>query len=212
MPEGQDKVLEAFEALQKALKKALKVSEAFKALQKALKKALKEEQERLNDPTVAKLFRMLGNERLRLVEWLLSEVQRLAAIWRKGKAPDRVKPRKGKRRGKGRRRRTRKRGGHPNRFFRPFILRALAQLNGRGRAKDVLELVYQMVKPHLSPVDEEWLPSGNDYRWRRKANWERYNMVRDGLLRDDSPQGIWELTEEGWRKAKKLIAGKTQEQ
>ena len=100
MPEGQDKVLEA-----------------FKALQKALKKALKEEQERLNDPTVAKLFRMLGNERLRLVEWLLSEVQRLASIWRKGKAPDRAKPRKGKRRGKGRRRRTRKRGGHPNRFF-----------------------------------------------------------------------------------------------
>jgi hypothetical protein len=116
MPEGQDKVLEAFEALLKALKKALKVSEAFKALQKALKKALKEEQERLNDPTVAKLFRMLGNERLRLVEWLLSEVQRLAAIWRKGKAPDRAKPRKGKRRGKGRRRRTRKRGG-PQSFY-----------------------------------------------------------------------------------------------
>ena len=212
MPEEQDKVSEAFKALQKALKKALKVSEAFKALQKALKKALKEEQERLNDPTVAKLFRIVGNERLRLVEWLLSEVQRLAAIWRKGKAPDRAKPRKGKRRGKGRRGRTRKRGGHPNRFFRPFILRALAQLGGRGRAKEVLELVYQMVKPHLSPVDEERLPLSGGYRWHRKANWERYYMVRDGLLRDDSPQGIWELTEEGWREAKKLIAGETQEQ
>jgi hypothetical protein len=114
--------------------------------------------------------------------------------------------------GKGRRRRTRKRGGHPNRFFRPFILRALAQLNGRGRAKDVLELVYQMVKPHLSPVDEERLPLSGGYRWHRKANWERYYMVRERLLRDNSPQGIWELTEEGWREAKKLIAGETQEQ
>jgi restriction endonuclease Mrr len=69
-----------------------------------------------------------------------------------------------------------------------------------------------MVKPHLSPVDEERLPSGNGYRWHRKANWERYYMVREGLLRDDSPQGIWELTETGWREAKKLIAGETQEQ
>jgi hypothetical protein len=56
MPEGQDKVLEAFEALQKALE---------------------EEQERLNDPAVTELFRMLGNDRLRLVEWLLSEVQKI---------------------------------------------------------------------------------------------------------------------------------------
>jgi hypothetical protein len=37
-------------------------------------------------------------------------------------------------------------------------------------------------------------------------------MVRDGLLRADSPQGIWELTEAGWMEAKKLIAGETQEQ
>jgi predicted transcriptional regulator len=41
--------------------------EAFEALQKALE----EEQERLNDPAVTELFRMLGNDRLRLVEWLL---------------------------------------------------------------------------------------------------------------------------------------------
>jgi hypothetical protein len=66
MPEGQDKVLEAFEALQKALE---------------------EEQERLSDPTVAELLRRLGNERLGLVEWMLSEVQKLAAIWREGKVP-----------------------------------------------------------------------------------------------------------------------------
>jgi len=71
MPEGQDKVLEAFEALQKALE---------------------EEQERLNDPAVTELFRMLGNDRLRLVEWLLSEVQKLAAVWREGKVVVQSKP------------------------------------------------------------------------------------------------------------------------
>ena len=69
MPEGQDKVLEAFEALQKALE---------------------EEQEILNNPAVVELFRRLRNDRLRLdrlrlVEWLLREVQKLAAVWREGK-------------------------------------------------------------------------------------------------------------------------------
>ena len=187
MPEGQDKVLEAFEALQKALE---------------------EEQERLSDPTVAELLRRLGNEHLGLVEWMLSEVQKLAAIWREGKVVVQSKPigtrRMGKRLPKGK--------SLPQSFYRPLILKALAEMGGKGRAKEVLERVFEMAEPHLGPEDLSFLKTSNEFRWRRKANWERYLMVRDGLLRPDSPQGIWELTEAGWMEAKKLIAGETQEQ
>jgi hypothetical protein len=30
-------------------------------------------------------------------------------------------------------------------------------------------------------------------------------MVQEGLLRSDSPQGIWELSEKGWEEAKRLL-------
>ena len=191
MPEGQDKVLEAFEALQKALE---------------------EEQEILNNPAVVELFRRFRNDRLRLdrlrlVEWLLSEVQKLAAVWREGKVVVQSKPigtrRMGKRLPKGK--------SLPQSFYRPLILKALAEMGGKGRAKEVLERVFEMAEPHLGPEDLSFLKTSNEFRWRRKANWERYLMVRDGLLRSDSPQGIWELTEAGWMEAKKLIAGETQE-
>jgi hypothetical protein len=192
MPEGQDKVLEAFEALQKALE---------------------EEQEILNNPAVVELFRRLRNDRLRLdrlrlVEWLLREVQKLAAVWREGKVLVQPKPIRTRRMGE----RLPKGKSLPQSFYRPLILKALAEMGGKGRAKEVLERVFEMAEPHLGPEDRSFLKTSKEFRWRRKANWERYLMVRDGLLRPDSPQGIWELTEEGWREAKKLIAGETQEQ
>ena len=192
MPEGQDKVLEAFEALQKALE---------------------EEQEILNNPAVVELFRRLRNDRLRLdrlrlVEWLLREVQKLAAVWREGKVVVQSKPIRTRRMGE----RLPKGKSLPQSFYRPLILKALAEMGGKGRAKEVLERVFEMAEPHLGPEDRSFLKTSKEFRWRRKANWERYLMVRDGLLRPDSPQGIWELTEAGWMEAKKLIAGETQEQ
>jgi hypothetical protein len=180
MPEGQDKVLEAFEALQKALE---------------------EEQERLNDPAVTELFRMLGNDRLRLVEWLLSEVQKLAAVWREGKVVVQPKPIRTRRMGE----RLPKGKSLPQSFYRPLILKALAEMGGKGRAKEVLRLVFEMAEPYLSDKDREPVPSGTSKRWEKNANWERYRMVQEGLLRSDSPQGIWELSEKGWEEAKRLL-------
>ena len=180
MVEGQDRVAEAFEALQKVLI---------------------EEREQLNDPTVAELFRMLGNERLRLVEWMIGEVQKLAAIWRDGKAPDQTQYPEAKRMGE----RLPRGESLPMDFYRPLILKALAEMDGQGRAKEVLRRVFEMAKPHLSDKDLEPVPSGTSKRWEKKANWERYRMVQEGLLRSDSPQGIWELSEKGWEEAKRLL-------
>ncbi|MCS7254051.1 MAG: winged helix-turn-helix domain-containing protein [Armatimonadetes bacterium] len=96
-------------------------------------------------------------------------------------------------------------GGIPAHAFRPYILKALAQLGGSAREADALKRVEEMVKLRLLPVDLEWMPKGNDYRWRKKARWERFKMKQDGLLRDDSPRGIWELTEKGWQEVRKLL-------
>ena len=55
----------------------------------------------------------------------------------------------------------------------------------------------------LTSMDREWMPRGNDIRWRKAAQWQRYRMAEDGLL--FSPRrGEWALTEAGWAEARRL--------
>lgn len=82
-------------------------------------------------------------------------------------------------------------------FFRP-ILQVLVQMGGRGPMAKVIHQVEQIMKPLLSDVDFEPLSrSGGEIRWRNSLRWARNKMVREGLLRDDSPRGIWEVTDKG---------------
>lgn len=82
-------------------------------------------------------------------------------------------------------------------YYRP-ILQALEQMGGRGRVADVLERVGQIMKPVLKMVDYDPLASSPDNpRWRNAAQWARNNMIRDGLLKNDSPRGVWEITDRG---------------
>jgi restriction system protein len=85
-------------------------------------------------------------------------------------------------------------------FYQP-ILRVIANAGGSARITDVLAEVGRIMKPVLKSVDYEPLPSDpNATRWSNTAQWARNSMVKEGLLRNDSPRGIWEITDEG-RKA-----------
>uniref|UniRef100_A0A7C3EZC1 Restriction system protein Mrr-like N-terminal domain-containing protein n=1 Tax=candidate division WOR-3 bacterium TaxID=2052148 RepID=A0A7C3EZC1_UNCW3 len=44
-------------------------------------------------------------------------------------------------------------------------------------------------------------------RWRNAAQWARYNMVKQGWLKSNSPRGVWEITEAG-REAFKTLSNK----
>jgi len=85
----------------------------------------------------------------------------------------------------------------PRQAFRIPILEALVELGGKGETDEILEKVERKMKHILKSVDYEKLPSGVMIRWQNTAQWERYMMVQDGLLRSDSPKGIWEITEKG---------------
>jgi predicted transcriptional regulator len=85
----------------------------------------------------------------------------------------------------------------PRQAFRIPILEALVELGGKGKTDEILEKVELKMKHILNSVDYEKLPSGVMIRWQNTAQWERYVMVKDGLLRSDSPKGIWEITEKG---------------
>jgi restriction system protein len=82
------------------------------------------------------------------------------------------------------------------RDFRRPILEALVELGGKAPASEVLARVYQKIKDRLPEVDRKLTDSGAP-RWHKKANWCRYHLVRQGLLKADSPRGIWEISDLG---------------
>jgi len=82
--------------------------------------------------------------------------------------------------------------------YRLPILRALERMGGPVPRDVVLERVEQTMAGGLTRADYQTL-AGGDIRWRKMAEWERHKMLRDGLLRPDSPRGMWEITEEGRR-------------
>ncbi len=88
-------------------------------------------------------------------------------------------------------------------YERP-ILKTLYEMGGRGNMEEVLRRVEAKMKHLLTDIDHEPVPSGRDIRWRNTAMWERFQMIKRGLLRNDSPKGEWELTEEGNRAAESL--------
>jgi restriction system protein len=85
-------------------------------------------------------------------------------------------------------------------FYQP-ILKALVGLGGSAKIGDVLARLEPMMKEVLTDVDYEPLSYDTEMlRWRNTAQWVRYSMVKEGLLKSNSPRGIWEITDVG-RKA-----------
>ncbi len=86
----------------------------------------------------------------------------------------------------------------PEDTFRKPILESLVELGGSARMADVLNLVEKKLKGTLSKYDYEPLPSDSKtLRRRNTAQWCRLSLVKEGLMKSDSPIGIWEITEKG---------------
>jgi len=90
-------------------------------------------------------------------------------------------------------------------FITP-ILRALDDLGGSATMAEVLEKVAIAMKDHLKEVDFESLKSDPARpRWNNTAQWARNTMVEDGLLKKNSPRGVWEITGAGKERLKKNV-------
>ena len=79
------------------------------------------------------------------------------------------------------------------------LLETLYELGGRGKTREVIERVGEKMRDILTPYDYEYLPSGGSIRWENRVQWARLKLVHKGLLKRDSPKGIWELSEKGYR-------------
>lgn len=78
--------------------------------------------------------------------------------------------------------------------LREHIIKSLHVLGGSAHITDVLDQMGKDLEGKLLPGDLEKRKTG-DVVWRNNSCWERFRMVTDGILKANSPKGIWELSE-----------------
>jgi len=86
----------------------------------------------------------------------------------------------------------------PEDAFRRPILETLVELGGSAPADHVLDRVGQKLRHVLNDYDRQRLVSHpHEPRWRNTARLCRQRLVLEGLMSDDSPRGVWEISERG---------------
>ncbi len=76
------------------------------------------------------------------------------------------------------------------------ILEAIEERGGSAPAADVVEAVGEKLKDKLTDEDYGSLGSGK-VRWINRTQFARLRMKESGLLKSDSPRGLWEISEAG---------------
>lgn len=84
----------------------------------------------------------------------------------------------------------------PQKEFREPLLNVLREKGGKAPVKEIRELLEPRMAPRLSSADYERVSSG-DPRWWNAVCWERNDLVKEGLLRQNSGRGVWELSARG---------------
>ena len=85
----------------------------------------------------------------------------------------------------------------PEKAYMEPILQVLNEMGGRGQAGEVVGRVGHVMEPVLRDVDYQLLRGDGKPRWQKTVNWARFLMIKDRLLKSDSPRGIWEISDEG---------------
>lgn len=79
--------------------------------------------------------------------------------------------------------------------FHRLIIEILRSCGGRAKTSDVLDEIERQMQGRFLPRDLEVRTDGT-LVWKNRAQWERLNMVKDGILRNDSRHGVWELSDQ----------------
>jgi len=76
------------------------------------------------------------------------------------------------------------------------LLESLIELGGGGKANEVSSKVFIKMENRLTEADLSNIKSGA-IRWKKYVHWARQHLKDKGYLKEDSPRGVWEITEEG---------------
>jgi len=83
-------------------------------------------------------------------------------------------------------------------FWKP-MLEALVEMGGQGSRQEVHKAVERKMKGRLKPGNYELNPSDGTTKWSKGVDFQRLAMVREGLMAENTPRGIWKITDQGRR-------------
>jgi Mrr N-terminal domain len=81
--------------------------------------------------------------------------------------------------------------------LRAPLLDALNRLGGKAYSREVRKMMEVLVAPMLGKADHE-LVSNAQPRWWNAICSVRNDLISEGLFRNDSERGVWELTKRGF--------------
>lgn len=76
------------------------------------------------------------------------------------------------------------------------ILEILEEHGGKAKGRDVISTLEGRIGSRLTERDRDVLKMG-EVRWMNRARFARLRMKELGLVSDESPRGVWEITERG---------------
>ena len=80
--------------------------------------------------------------------------------------------------------------------FRDPLLEVIYERGGNARGRELYPALRERLKRYLTPGEFDRASSGDD-KWRSTVKSAREDLVQDGYLRDDSPRGVWALSDAG---------------
>jgi len=92
----------------------------------------------------------------------------------------------------------------PQEEFREPLLRVLYEAGGSLKRLEAIAAVGELMKDRLNKVDWQATKSGQ-VRWRNYVEFNRNTLADEGLLKRYSTRGVWELTANGMKEAKRLF-------
>jgi hypothetical protein len=92
-------------------------------------------------------------------------------------------------------------------IYRPWILEILRESNGEAWVPDIKDSLIRRVSPQLTNR-ERTARKSNREAWWYDAEYERFEMVCDGLIDGTSTRGLWRLTPKGRKVAKSALKAK----
>jgi len=84
----------------------------------------------------------------------------------------------------------------PQAEFTLPLLESLIESGGSLRVSEVIRRIDEKLGGQLTLADKQTIKSG-PVRWQNRVMWQRLRLLREGYLANDSPRGVWEITENG---------------
>jgi hypothetical protein len=81
--------------------------------------------------------------------------------------------------------------------FRAPLLDTLFRLGGKAYSREIRKAIEHLVAPMLRAADYE-LVSNDQPRWWNAICSVRNDLIKEGLFRNNSERGIWELSKRGF--------------